>query len=101
MRVVWIEIPSGASALNSASGTTSACGVRRPIRVCPHPSGCHMATSPSENLMRQRRVSFDHLVGAREQARRHADAERVRSLEVNGEFVLVRRLDGQTSTPSI
>src|SRR6476660_2478707 len=46
MRVVWIEIPSGASALNSASGTMSACGVRSPIRVCPHPSGCHIALSP-------------------------------------------------------
>src|SRR5678816_2675299 len=36
--------------------------------------------------------SFDHLVGAREQRRRHLKAERLRSLEVNHQLVLGRRL---------
>src|SRR5712691_5103247 len=45
MRAAWIEIPSGAIAQNSASGPTSACGVRTPIRVGAQPSGCHMHIS--------------------------------------------------------
>src|SRR5260370_10749876 len=35
---------------------------------------------------------FNHLVGAAEQRQRHCDAERLRGLEVDGEFVLGRRL---------
>ena len=36
---------------------------------------------------------FDHLVGERKQRRRHVEAERFRSLEVNHEFELVYLLD--------
>src|SRR6516164_10511219 len=53
MRAAWIEIPSGASALNSVSGTISACGVRTPIRIFPHPSGCHML-HPSDKMIHER-----------------------------------------------
>jgi hypothetical protein len=33
-----------------------------------------------------------HLVGSREQPRRHREAERLRRLEVDGELILARRL---------
>src|SRR5262245_8766839 len=39
--------------------------------------------------------SLDHLIGAGEQRGWHFEAERACSLEVDGEFVLVRGLDGQ------
>ena len=39
--------------------------------------------------------SFDHLVGAGEQRRRHSEAERFRSLEVDHELILGRLLHGQ------
>ena len=41
--------------------------------------------------MKSRR-SFDHLVGAGEQAIRHVEAERFRGLEVNRKLILGRRL---------
>jgi hypothetical protein len=40
---------------------------------------------------------FDHLVGTGEQPSWYANAERLRGLEVDGEFVLVRTLHGQIS----
>ena len=39
--------------------------------------------------------SFDHLVDAGEERRRHIEAERPGSLEVDDEFVLGRRLHGK------
>jgi hypothetical protein len=36
---------------------------------------------------------FDHLVGAGEQSRRHFEAERLRSLEIDGEFEADRLID--------
>src|SRR5947209_7223971 len=39
--------------------------------------------------------SFDHLVGAGEQRRRHLNAERLGSLEVNHQLELDWRLDGK------
>jgi hypothetical protein len=44
-----------------------------------------------------KRALFDHLVGAGEQARRHANAERLRGLEIDSKFVLVGGLHGQIS----
>src|SRR5262249_33455512 len=41
------------------------------------------------------RASLDHLVGAREQHRRHLQAERISGLEVDGEFKFCRLLDWQ------
>src|SRR5215510_1065338 len=41
--------------------------------------------------------SFDHLVGAREQCLGHGEAERLRGLEVNYQFVLGRILHWQIS----
>jgi hypothetical protein len=49
------------------------------------------------NAPQQAASLFDHLVGAREQRRRHGKAERLRGLEIDSKFVLVRGLHGQIS----
>jgi hypothetical protein len=41
------------------------------------------------------RSLFDHLVGAREQRRRHSEPERLGGLQINYQFVLSRLLYGQ------
>jgi hypothetical protein len=52
----------------------------------------HLDVSDSQ-LTSGRRHNFDHLVGAREQRRRHLDADCSRRLQVDDEFVLSRLLD--------
>ena len=48
-------------------------------------------------MQRSKRSLFDHLFGARDQRRRHDEAERLGGFEVDHKLVFARRLDWQVS----
>ena len=68
------------------SGLPQATDIIRPaqlVRLVPLPDSCTVANS----------TLLDHLVGAGERRRRHAEAERFSSLEVDYEIELLRPLN--------
>src|SRR5262245_35676595 len=64
---------------------------------------CRWRSRPQHHLRthapQQTASSFDHLISAREQRRRHVEAERLRGLEVDQQLVLGWRLHRQIGGP--
>jgi hypothetical protein len=71
--------------------------------VASHPAASALPAAGALRARRERpgrsaaekRDSFDHLVGAREHGRRHLEAERLRGLEIDGQFEFRGLLHGQ------
>ena len=63
------------------------------IACAPAASG-HAAAAPPRNVMNSRRLSFDHLVGLREQSWRDGEAERPGGCEIDDQVQLGWKFDG-------
>jgi hypothetical protein len=79
--------------------TVAAAHVRFAPKATVEPSHCNppLRAISGCDQSQQGRPLFDHLVGKREQRLRDFEAERLSGLEVDGEFVLGRRLYWQVS----
>jgi hypothetical protein len=69
--------------------------VRRSLPVFPHEQTSSERSGMSQRC--QQATSFDHAIGAGEQCRWHAEAERLRSLEIDNQVKLGRLLDRNVS----
>src|SRR5947209_4704320 len=68
----------------------------RPMVLWHSRAGGGAVHSINSRLMhRSKRRSFNHLIGGREQHRRHGEAERLRGLEIDDKFELGRLLNGK------
>ena len=62
---------------------------------CACAASGHAAAAPPSSVMNSRRSSFDHLVGASEQRRRHVNAECLRGFEVDDQLQPSGLLNGE------
>src|ERR1700676_1232525 len=65
--------------------------VRQSLPVFPDKQTCSKSIGMSQRC--QQATSFDHVIGAGEQRRWHAEAERLRSLEIDNQVKLGRLFD--------
>ena len=82
----------------SALGQKQTFAAQNAMSALPPNSGHVRCTRPyplcanSGHAPQQKGFLFDHFVGPGEQRRRHSEAKRLGSLEINHQFVLGRRL---------